>query len=246
MKYSTLLLLAVSIFCDTQAQDLLQLKKAKNPIEVQVIEITDEHVIFKKYDNLEGPVYKYDLSKVIGITYENGVSEMFIQTEAAFEEKNEKDLKNGQAVYVEGGGNGLTFAFNFDVRFLKGNNGPGMSVGFGGWKTDFNSSYSVPIVFNYLAGKGRHLFELGAGIVIHGNSDNDLYFFPTASKAVGTMTFAYRLQPEKTGFVFRAGFHPFFGKFVEYDYHDFEYHIEETSFGFVPYFGGISFGYKFK
>jgi hypothetical protein len=56
------------------------------------------------------------------------------------------------------------------------------------------------------------------------NTDEDGNF----DGSFGHLTFGYRLQPADGGFTFRAAVVPIFGQG-----------------GFVPYYAGLSFGYKF-
>lgn len=143
--------------------------------------------------------------------------------------------KAAQSVYFELGGPGLA-SINFDTRFTKTQNGIGGRVGVGGFSIRVsdgqNNSESATVVFvpvglNYLIGKNtKNYFELGAGVtpVFASSSASDENFTST----FGHINFGYRLQPEKAGFTFRAFITPVFGKF-----------------GFLPYYGGVSFGYKF-
>jgi len=149
-----------------------------------------------------------------------------------------KDPLNAQgakSVYFELGGPGLA-SFNFDMRFGDKEDGLGGRVGIGGFSISSNDGFGgrdrvgvvfIPVGINYLLGKdGKNYFELGAGVtpVIASSSFNDDNF----STTFGHIIFGYRLQPRDGGFTFRAFISPVFG-----------------SFGFIPYYGGVSFGYKF-
>ena len=146
-----------------------------------------------------------------------------------------------KSVYVELGGAGLA-SVNFDMRLQQKEDGLGFRVGIGGFsiRQDYgfgqnqrNGILTVPLELNYLLGKGhRHYFEMGAGATIvsvsnnynnNGNNTNDQF-----SSTFGHLYFGYRLQPAEGGFLFRAGITPVFGKGY-----------------FIPYYAGISFGYKF-
>ncbi len=152
-----------------------------------------------------------------------------------------------QSVYVEIGGAGLAYSFNYDFRFDKEDiNSWGMRVGAGGWSTN-NNSYSeglltVPIQFNKLLGKSRHFFEFGGGATFiyyrdrnsWGNTDfvykNFNFILDTGDTPafMGTLNMGYRKIPENGGFTFRANLTPLF-----------------NHTGFWPLFGGVSFGYAF-
>lgn len=138
-------------------------------------------------------------------------------------------IGNAQAksVYFELGGPGLA-SVNFDSRFTKSEAGIGGRVGVGGFTLDGESVVFVPIGLNYLLGKdSKNYFEVGGGVTpvftnIEGdNGDNFTSTF-------GHLLFGYRMQPKSGGFTFRAFVNPVFGKGF-----------------FVPYYGGVSFGYKF-
>ncbi len=148
-------------------------------------------------------------------------------------------LAQAKSVYFEIGGPGVA-SFNFDTRFTKSEKGIGGRAGFGGFSLSYNdfnggrdrtTAVFIPVGINYLFGNDdRNYFELGAGVtpVIYKDdfsaNDNDGAFTAT----FGHATFGYRLQPKKSGFTFRAAITPIFGRF-----------------GFIPYYAGISFGYKF-
>jgi hypothetical protein len=143
-----------------------------------------------------------------------------------------------KSVYFELGGPGLA-SFNFDTRFTKKEDGIGGRVGIGGFSlrydnfnggTDRTTVIFVPLGLNYLIGKNtKNYFELGAGVtpVFASNKSND-YGNGNFSSTFGHINFGYRLQPKEEGFTFRAFISPVFGEF-----------------GFLPYYGGVSFGYKF-
>jgi len=141
-----------------------------------------------------------------------------------------------KSVYAELGGPGI-ISFNFDTRFSKKEDGLGGRIGFGGFS--FRDSYDdsrfsiilTPIGLNYLMGKDKkNYFEIGAGITpvftsYKDNSPDDNENFRTT---FGHLLFGYRLQPAGGGFTFRGFISPI---------------ISEA--GFIPYYGGISLGYKF-
>ena len=134
-----------------------------------------------------------------------------------------------KAIFFELGGPGLA-SFNFDTRFTKKEDGIGGRIGVGGFKIDGESLLAIPVGLNYLIGKdGRHYFEVGGGAsIVSYNSE----FFEdgdgTFESTFGYLNFGYRLQPKDGGFLFRAAIVPIFNKD-----------------GFLPYYAGISFGYKF-
>jgi hypothetical protein len=132
-----------------------------------------------------------------------------------------------KSVFAEIGGPGLA-SINFDTRFQKKNGGFGGRIGIGGFSLGDFSVLTVPIGANYLLSKDdRNFFELGAGVT-YVNASEDGYDDDNFSSTFGHLSIGYRLQPANGGFQFRAAITPIFGEF-----------------GFLPYYAGISFGYKF-
>ena len=141
-----------------------------------------------------------------------------------------------KSIYAELGGPGI-ISFNFDTRFSNKEDGIGGRIGFGGFSfRDFfdDDRYTVifvPVGLNYLMGKDKkNYFEIGAGItpVFSSTKSSDPNDDETFTSTFGHMLFGYRLQPANGGFTFRGFISPVFNKD-----------------GFVPYYGGISLGYKF-
>jgi hypothetical protein len=141
-----------------------------------------------------------------------------------------------KSIYAELGGPGI-ISFNFDTRFSKKEDGIGGRIGIGGFSfRDFfddgkTTVLFVPIGINYLMGKDRkNYFEIGAGItpVITSYSGSNTDDDETFTSTFGHLLFGYRLQPANGGFTFRGFISPVFNKD-----------------GFIPYYGGISLGYKF-
>lgn len=58
------------------AQDIIT-KKDGTDIQAKVTEVGQSQVMYKKYSNLNGPVYTINISDIIMITYENGEREMY-------------------------------------------------------------------------------------------------------------------------------------------------------------------------
>jgi hypothetical protein len=135
------------------------------------------------------------------------------------------------SVFAELGGPGLA-SINFDTRFTKNEGGIGGRIGIGGFsiKNDFDNSKTgvifLPIGINYLIGKdSKNYFEVGAGITpVFGTGNLNGNF----SGTFGHVILGYRSQPLNGGFTFRAFICPVFGNGI-----------------FIPYYGGVSFGYKF-
>ncbi|MFQ5675784.1 MAG: hypothetical protein ACE5G1_07815 [bacterium] len=135
------------------------------------------------------------------------------------------------SVYLELLGNGVFFSINYDRMFSESLCG---RVGFSYAELDDEKGDNVfvtfvPVVANYLVGKGKHKLELGLGALFifaardFDETDTDV----DKSGILGTATVGYRFQPLNGGFVFRVGFTPIF-----------------ADDGFAPW-GGLSFGYGF-
>lgn len=139
-----------------------------------------------------------------------------------------------KSIYAELGGPGL-ISFNYDTRFSKKEDGIGGRIGFGGfsfrdWYDDSRASVIfVPIGINYLLGKDqKNYFEIGGGITPVFSSFKGGTEEETFTTTFGHLLFGYRLQPKNGGFTFRGFISPVI-----------------SSEGFIPYYGGISLGYKF-
>jgi hypothetical protein len=130
-----------------------------------------------------------------------------------------------KSMYVELGGPGLA-SINFDTRFSRNEGGFGGRIGVGGFSIGGTGLTFIPLGVNYLLSKdNRNYFELGGGVTpVIGSGDAGDNF----SATFGHVLFGYRMQPQNGGFLFRAFVSPVFG-----------------SWGFFPYYGGVSFGYKF-
>ena len=115
------------------------------------------------------------------------------------------------------------------LGFRVGVGGYTLTDNYGDGYSDKNTALFIPLGLNYLLGKdGKNYFETGAGVTIVSISNSYNNGSDQFSTTFGHLYFGYRLQPKKGGFLFRAGIVPIFNKY-----------------GFIPYYAGISFGYKF-
>lgn len=163
-----------------------------------------------------------------------------------------------QSVFLEVGGAGLPYSFNYDFRFDPSNmNSWGMRVGAGGYTVSGGDSFfSLPIMANKLYGKGPHYFEFGAGMTFFtfsrdaytycesGYFDNNSGQYICSSYAqdnfnfildvdgspsvMGVLNFGYRKIPVDGGFTWKVNVNPIF-----------------NNNGFWPLFVGVGFGYAF-
>jgi hypothetical protein len=145
---------------------------------------------------------------------------------------NGQELKRAQNVFIELGGQSLLFTANYDTRFGNRRDGLGGRAGIGYFAVDGDKLTTIPVSLNYLLGKGNKFFEVGLGATFAATStDSDGFLFDdddSGSNVIGTMSFAYRVQPIDSGFSFRIGLSPVFNKN-----------------NFIPYYGGLSLGYTF-
>jgi len=134
--------------------------------------------------------------------------------------------QSAQSVYFELGGPGIA-SFNYDTRFSgrEGGIGGRIGVGYSKFVGDGSSVLYLPLGINYLIGKEKHFFEMGAGVTpVFGVEEGDTVI----SELFGHLIFGYRFQPLNNGFTFRAFVCPVF-----------------NSIDFIPYYAGLSAGYKF-
>ena len=76
MKKIKLLFIAISIFANLNAQDII-IKKTGVEIKTKITEVGLDNVKFKKYDNIEGPIYTITKDEIFMIKYENGSKDVF-------------------------------------------------------------------------------------------------------------------------------------------------------------------------
>jgi hypothetical protein len=146
--------------------------------------------------------------------------------------------QRSSSVFVELGGPGLA-SINYDSRFGNKEDGFGGRVGIGafglrsvptanqGQSNTHATVIYIPVGVNYIMGNDdRNYFELGAGVtaaITNAHFRKDDFTSTFAHVLIG-----YRVEPEEGGITFRVFLSPAFG-----------------SFGFIPYLGGVSVGYKF-
>jgi len=169
----------------------------------------------------------------------------------------EKSLPPTKAVYIELGGAGLPYSFNYDFRFNKEKvDSWGMRVGFGGYSIEGDSFYSIPVMVNKLYGKGPHYFEMGFGATFlafnvqryqyqncytdsngdyicenYGDTSTGTSFIldiDGSPSVMGVLNFGYRRVPVDGGFTWKVNLNPIF-----------------NNNGFWPLFAGVGFGYSF-
>ena len=158
-----------------------------------------------------------------------------------------------QSLFLELGGAGLPYSFNYDFRFDKTKmDSWGMRVGLGGYSTQGESFFSMPFMVNKLYGKAPHYFEMGVGFTFFTFSENsycqngyynqngeyvcvsygsDYSFILSVDgspSAMGTLNFGYRKVPVDGGVTWRINLTPIF-----------------NNNGFWPLYVGLGLGYAF-
>ena len=126
--------------------------------------------------------------------------------------------------FVELLGNGLIFSANYDVR-LANKFGARVGIGYVGDTGGGGGILTVPIMGNVLLGKNGKYFEIGGGVTFLSGT-GEIFNTSDASTVLGTFSFMYRRQPEDGGFMWKIGLTPFIAEGI-----------------FVPYWGGVGFGY---
>jgi hypothetical protein len=77
MKTKLLLMALLMALCaESFAQDVIQTLDSRR-IEAKVLEITDDYIRYKTFDNLEGPDYRMSVDRVVRIVFENGTEKAF-------------------------------------------------------------------------------------------------------------------------------------------------------------------------
>lgn len=146
------------------------------------------------------------------------------------------------SVFLELLGNGGAYSVNFDRRL---SDGAAVRVGVATWTSDDlfggeearKTFVTVPVGASWLFGSGNSRVEVGAGVLVGRQTQDAPFEDGSTSTAIASLTgtAGYRYQRAAGGFLFRAGFTPFFGLGGDEAYPD---------RGFMPS-GGISAGYTF-
>jgi len=92
-KINYFIFVAITIFVvgNASAQDKIFLKTG-NTIEAKILEINQKDVKYKKFNNLEGPIYTKDKMEIYRVVYENGQSEIFNNEQKGASEKHTNNL----------------------------------------------------------------------------------------------------------------------------------------------------------
>ena len=102
-------------------------------------------------------------------------------------------------IFLELLGNAGLYSINYEHRFIEQ---LGLRIGFSSVNfpldTETGPVTMAPLMVNYITGKDKHHFEVGAGLMLSNRIDNRGM----------TATTGYRFQPPQGGFHFHIGFTP--------------------------------------
>ena len=84
MKARIILFCALVVLCrNAFAQDIIHTIDGRS-IEAKVIEINDNDILYKTFDNLDGPNYRVPVSRVTRISFQNGTEQSFAPSISLF------------------------------------------------------------------------------------------------------------------------------------------------------------------
>ena len=98
MKRVSIVLAFLLCSCMLSAQDIIT-KRDGTDIQAKVTEVGQSTISYKKYSNLDGPLYTISISDIVMITYENGEREMYISPNTP---TNNSTLPQGVMTYYNG------------------------------------------------------------------------------------------------------------------------------------------------
>ena len=165
-----------------------------------------------------------------------------------------------QSVFVELGGAGLPYSFNYDFRFDKNKmDSWGMRIGAGGYAfSGGDRFFSAPVQINKLFGKAPHYFEVGAGATLVAFK-KESYSYCSDWEYSQTGEFICRSQftspSDETSFILDIKGSPNVMGTMSFGYRripvdgGFTWRANLTpifnNYGFWPLFAGIGVGYAF-
>ena len=71
MKKSYLTFMLALVCCTVSAQDII-LKKNADEIQAKVLKVAETEIEYKKWENLDGPIYTIPANEIFIIKYQNG------------------------------------------------------------------------------------------------------------------------------------------------------------------------------
>ena len=100
IQYIIIVIITVIIAGNVNAQDKIFLKSG-NSFEAKISEINQKDIKYKKFNNLEGPIFTIGKNEIHMIVYENGENEMFSKKHTSIElKRNRFEASFGFAGYA--------------------------------------------------------------------------------------------------------------------------------------------------
>lgn len=107
MKKLSLLIVLFCVSLMTMAQDVI-VKKDGSTIQSKVMEINGSEIKYKKWSNLDGPMYSISRMEVNSINYQNGEVELITVAPYASQSSSSASLSYGKSGRMERDGRNLT------------------------------------------------------------------------------------------------------------------------------------------
>ncbi len=221
MKKLILLFILISELANLNAQDII-IKKNGDEINTKIIEVGIEIIKFKKFDNLEGPIYTMGKNEIFLIKYENGSKDVFNDNLEV------KQTVNTQKDYLR---KGLHLGFHITPSVGKRSR-DNYDYGFG-----INSGADLSIYFNDYIGIKTGISYVNIPIKYASYNYYDYYNYSISYVNTNTTLLGMPIKFLLTTGN-KIGFYLEFGLNVYYKYYNENNHIyngiaivEETTFG---------------
>lgn len=124
MKILKLITIGIGLLISIQtfAQDTIYQKNSTSNILAKIIEVNPTNLKYKKFSNLEGPIYTIEKNKIEKIVYQNGEVEKYSSESVntnSIERQTSPDLINSSRIF-------LTYSSTKDQDNVNGNDAKGM------------------------------------------------------------------------------------------------------------------------
>lgn len=172
----TLFLIGIASFC--QAQDLIT-KKTGEDIQAKITEVNQTEIKYKRFDNLDGPVFTLSKADILMIRYENGTKDIY--SEQTSRNSQNYTPYSGSIAPSLNSGTGLKpgYVTNIEVGYCFGSG-------------DFEQSR---FKFNLIAGYQLNPnFSFGFGTGLRAYSDIETLLMPVFAQVKGTL-FDNKISP---------------------------------------------------
>ena len=81
------------VCCTVSAQDII-LKKNADEIQAKVLKVTETEIEYKKWENLDGPIYTIPANEIFIIKYQNGSKDIIRPTPPAPDRISQETSRN--------------------------------------------------------------------------------------------------------------------------------------------------------